>query len=252
MIVIAYAAGAVLVLAALIAAPATRATTFPLVVTAATVAIVGVLLHLQRRSRLQRTIAEIRRAESVVATGLIDAPEVDVAGLIGELRRLGFDMIAATDTSIGGGPQIRTWVLTERSGDAATWVEIGVARTPMAIFLSRAGDGRFLETTTSSDGATIDHPNLLARPIETSREDALRGHRATLAEWTARAGPPLVVRTLEDYRQVETELRERTGGMRIAAYLERVVEPDLRRWATCAAIGVATFLAVVLLPAIRY
>jgi hypothetical protein len=250
MIVVAYAVGAVVVLAALVADPASRATSFPLVVTAATVAIVGVLLLLQRRARLRRTVAEVRSAESVVASGLIEAPEVDVAELLGELRRLGFEMIAATDTTIGGGPPIRTWVLTESSGEATTWVEVGVARTPMAIFLSRAGDGRFLETTTTSDGATIDHPNLLARPIDTSVEDALRDHRATLAEWTSRAGPPIVVRTLEDYRRVETELRERTAGMRIAAYLERVVEPGLRRWAICAGIGVVTFLAVVLVPGI--
>lgn len=251
MIVAAYAVGAVLAVATVIIDAGSRATSFPLVVTAAAVATVAVLLLLQRRARLAHTIAEIRRAESVVATGLIEAPAVDVAELLGELRRLGFDMIAATDTAIGGGPPIRTWVLTERSGDATTWVEVGVARTPMAIFLSRADNGRFLETTTSSDGATIDDPNLLARPIETSVEDALRGHRATLADWTSRAGPPLVVQTLEDYRRVETELRERTGGMRIAAYLDGVVEPGLRRWAICAAIGVVTFFAVVLVPGIR-
>jgi hypothetical protein len=36
--------------------------------------------------------------------------------------------------------------------------------------------------------------------------------------------------------------------MRIAAYLERVVEPSLRRWAISAGIGVATFVVLVLLP----
>jgi len=122
-----------------------------------------------------------------------------------------------------------------------------LAGRPIAIFLSRAADGRFLETSYPL-GETIDHPNVFAHPIETSAGDALRDHRATLAEWTSRAGPPLVVRTLDDYRQVDTELRERTGGLRIAAYVERVVEPGLRRWAICAAIGVVTFLAVVLLP----
>ena len=57
-----------------------------------------------------------------------------------------------------------------------------------------------------------------------------------------------MVRTLDDYRTVETELRDRTGGMRIAAYVQNVVEPSIRNWAICAGIATAAFLAVVLLP----
>lgn len=247
MTVVAYAVGAVLVLAAVVRDPATMATLFPIVVTAAALAVAGSLLLLRRRGDLRRVLAEIRAAESVVATGLVEAPRPDVAALIGELRRLGFEMVGATDTSIGGGRPIRTWVLTDPGGPATTWVEVGIARTPIAIFLSRAADGRFLETS-FPDGATIDVPDLFARPIRASVGDALEGHRATLAEWSEQAGESLVVRTLDDYRLVETELRERTGGMRIADYIERVVEPSLRRWAISAAIGTATFFALVLLP----
>lgn len=247
MMPLAYAIGAALVIAAVIIDRGSMATVFPLVVTATSVAIAGVLLLLWRRATLRRTLAEVRHAESVVATDPIEAPPAAVAELIGELRRLGFEMIGATDTAVGGRPPIRVWLLTEIGGAATTWVEVTIARTPMAVFLSRAGDGRFLETS-YPDGETIDHPNVVAGPIRTSAGDALSEHRAALADWTSHAGPPLVVRTLDDYRQVETELRERTGGLRIAAYLERVVEPGLRRWAICAAIGVVTFLGVVLLP----
>jgi hypothetical protein len=228
---VAYAIGAVLAFAALIVDRGSLATVFPLVVTATSVG---------------RAATELRSAESVLVTSSDPLPD-DVAELIGELRRLGFDVIGAVDTAVGGRPSIRVWILAEHGGAATTWVEVTKARAPMAIFLSRGGDGRFLETS-FPNGETIDHPNVFARPIGTSTEDALRGHRAALAEWTARAGPPLVVRTIDDYREVETELRERTGGLRIAAYLERVVEPGLRRWAICAGIAIVTFFVVVLLP----
>jgi hypothetical protein len=247
MTVVAYAIGAVLAVAAVIRDRSSLGTVFPLVVTAATLAIVVVIVIFQRRATLRRTIAEIREARSVVATGLIEAPRTDVAELISELRKLGFEIVGATDTTVGGGRPIRTWVLTDSSGPGTAWIEVGIARTPIAIFLSRAGDGRFLETSFPS-GATIDVPNLLARPIGGSVEETLAGHRATLDEWTSSAGRPLVVRTLDEYRRVEDELRERTGGMRIAHYIESVVEPSLRRWAISAVIAVIAFLAVVLLP----
>lgn len=137
--------------------------------------------------------------------------------------------------------------MTERDLPATTWVELGFAGTPIAVFLSRSVDGRFLETS-FPQGATIDHPNVFARPIQVSLEAALREHRAILDDWASRAGAPLSVRTLEDYRHVETELRERTGGMRIAAYLERVVEPGLRHWTISAAIGLATLLTLAFIP----
>ena len=103
-----------------------------------------------------------------------------------------------------------------------------MAPNAIAVFLSRAGNGRFLETPFHR-GETIDHPDLLVRPVWTSVDEAVREHRATLAEWESQSGPPLVVRTLDEYRAVETELRDRTGGMRIAAYVESVVEPSIRR-----------------------
>lgn len=247
MTVVAYAVGAVLILAAVSSGAASRATVFPIVMAGSFLAVFGTVLLLWRRAGLRRALWAIRHAESVVATGPTEAPRAVVAALIGELRGLGFEMVAATDTAIGNGPLIRTWVLLAREDPATTWVEVGLARTPMAFFLSRAPDDRFLETSYPS-GETIDHPNLLARPVRTSVDDALREHLATLAEWTARLGPPLVVRTLDDYLKVETQLRERTGGMRIAAFLERLVEPGLRHWAFCAAIAAVTFVALVFLP----
>ncbi len=247
MIVVAYALGAIIAVAAVIAEPASIGTIFPIVVTAASLAIAYTLVLIWRRASLRRSITAMRTAESVVVTGLIEAPQMDVAELIGELRRLGFATVGATDTALEGGAPIRTWVLIDGTGPATTWIEVGMAPYPIAVFLSRAGNGRFLETPFHR-GEMIDHPDLFVRPVWTSVDEAVREHRATLAEWESESGPSLVVRTLDEYRTVETELRNRTGGMRIAAYVKNVVEPSIRRWAICAVIATAAFLVVVLLP----
>jgi hypothetical protein len=251
MIILAYAIGAALAVAAVVIDGRSMATVFPLVVTATSVAIAAVLLLFWRRATLERAAAQVCGAESVLVVS--SDPPPAVATLIGELRRLGFQVIGVTDTAVGRRPPIRVWILTEIGGTGTTWAEVTRARTPMVIFmsragdLSRAGDGRFIETS-YPNGESIDHQYLLARPIESSAEDALREHRAALAQWASHSSSPLVVRDLDEYRQVEAEFRERTGGFRIGAYLERVVEPGLRRWAIAAAIGVVTFLVVVLLP----
>jgi hypothetical protein len=248
--VIVYAIGAVLVLVAVVAGAASRATLSQIVIVATVVAMIGLVVLLSRRAALQRALAEIRAGQAVVAKGPIDPTRDDVATLIDELRRLGFELVGATDTMIGARSPIRTWVMTEGGWPGTTWVEVGLARAPVVIFLSRAADGRFLETV-FPDGATIDHPNVLTRPIETSLADAVAEHRAVLAEWTSRLGPPIAVRTLQDYRQVEPELRARTGGLLIAAHLERIVDPGIRRWAFSAAIGLITILTLVILTAMQ-
>lgn len=245
-----YAVGAVLILAAVAGGAADRTTLSQVAVVATVMALIGVVVLLSRRAALQRALAEIRAAQAAVATGPIDPRRDDVVALVDELRRLGFELVGATDTMIGARSPIRTWVMTDGGWPGTTWVEVGLARTPIAIFLSRATDGRFLETV-FPDGATIDHPNVFTRPIGTSVADALAGHRAVLAEWTSRLGPALTVRTLHDYRQVEPELRARTGGLLIASHLEGVVEPGLRRWGICAAIGLATVLTLVAITANR-
>jgi sugar phosphate permease len=61
MTVVAYAVGAILAVAAVIRDRSSLGTVFPLVVTAATLAIVVVIVIIQRRANLRRTIAEIRR-----------------------------------------------------------------------------------------------------------------------------------------------------------------------------------------------
>jgi hypothetical protein len=242
-----YLIGAILIVAAAVARVGDFGTLLMVTIVAASLAIVGVIFTFWRRASLQGAIEAVRDSRSVVAEGMIEAPQVDAAALIAALRRLGFEVAGATDTAVGGGEPIRTWVLTERGGEATTWIEVGIAGKAIAIFLSRGGDGRFLETS-FPDGAVIDHPNLFARPFGESVDDALRGHRKTLAEWTERCGPPLVVASLEDYLRVETELRDRTGGMRIAEHIEHVVTPGLRRWAIDAVIGTVAFFVLVLLP----
>ena len=251
MIILAYAIGAALSVAAVIIDGRSMATVFPLVVTATSLAIARVLLLLWRRATLGRAAGQVYGAESVLVVG--SDPPPAVATLLAELRRLGFQVIGVTDTAIGRRPPIRVWILAENGGAGTTWAEVTRARTPMVIFLSlagdlsRPGDGRFIETS-YPHGESIDHQYVLARPIESSTEDALREHRAALAQWASHSGSPVVVRDLDEYRQVEAELRERTSGFRIAAYLERVVEPGLWRWAISAAIGILTFFVVVLRP----
>ena len=252
MTVAAYGIGAVIALTAVLLGVGRGTVTMlgQIAVLATVVALVGVVVLLSRRAALERALSEIRAAQSVVVPDDVDGPAGDVGRVVDELGQLGFEMVGATDTLIGARSPIRTWVLTESRGLGATWVEVGSSRRAVAIFMSRAGDGRFLETV-FPNGATIDHPNVLARPIQTSLAEALRAHRAELSEWTTRAGPPLLVRTLADYRRVEPELRERTGGILIASHLERVVEPGLRHWASSALIGLATVLAIVAFTALR-
>jgi hypothetical protein len=251
MIILAYAIGAALSVAAVIIDGRSMATVFPLVVSATSLAIAGVILLLWRRATLERAAAQVYGAQSVLVVSADPPPAV--ATLLDELRRLGFEVIGVTDTAVGRRPPIRVWILTEKGGEGTTWAEVTRARTPMVIFmsragdLSRAGDGRFIETS-YPNGESIDHQYVLARPIESSAEDALREHRAALAQWASHSSPPVVVRDLDEYRQVEAEFRERTAGFRIAAYLERVVEPGLWRWAISAAIGVVTFFVLVLRP----
>lgn len=74
MTVVAYAIGAVAILAAVIARVLSAATVYPLVVVAAALAVFGVLLLLWRLSTLKRVLAEIRGANSVVAPDPIDPP----------------------------------------------------------------------------------------------------------------------------------------------------------------------------------
>jgi hypothetical protein len=243
---LAYAIGAIVALAVVILDGRSFATVFPIVVTAASIATAGVIVLLWRRVTLEGTAAQMRGAESVLVTSS-DPPRDDVATVLEDLRRLGFELIAATDTVVGRRPPIRVWILAEVAEPATTWVEVTIARTPIAVFLSRAGDGRFLETSFPR-GATIDESALYAHPVSTGLDDALDEHRARLAEWTTRAGSPLIMRTLDDYRRVEAEMRERTGGMRISAHIGHVVTPAIRRWAICAVIGVIAFLTLVLLP----
>jgi len=186
MIPLAYAIGAALAVAAVIIDGRNLATVFPIVVTATSVAIAGVILLLWRRATLERAADQVYDAQSDLVTG--SDPPPAVATLLGELRRLGFEVIGVTDTALGRRPLIRVWILTESGGAGTTWAEVTIAGKPMVIFmsragdLSRAGDGRFIETSYPR-GETIDHQYVLARPIKSSAEDALREHRAALAQW---------------------------------------------------------------------
>ncbi|HEV8546116.1 MAG TPA: hypothetical protein VGQ64_07465 [Candidatus Limnocylindrales bacterium] len=201
------------------------------------VGVVSLVVNVVSRRSLRRSIERIRSSTPVVAGGLVEAPPLDVATLIARIRQLGFDLAGATDTTIGGGP-IRTWVMLEPTGE--TWIEIGTAGGPIAIFLSQVTDARLVETSFPT-GATIDDPRLLAKPVATSPEDALAEHRKTVA---GLGGSRRTVATLDDYLAVELDQRARTGGMRIQDYLDRVVEPSIRDWAISVAVDAVAFVAL--------
>lgn len=194
-----------------------------------------------RGRQLRAIMSRIKAAAPVVPTGIVEAPPVPVASLLTELRGLGFTNVGATMTTVGGGSPMQAWILTGNPG--TTWVEVGLADSPMAIFLSQAAGGRFLETTTAG-GETIDHPALYARTMEADPAAAYAAHTATLAEWEAAAGPARRVTSLDDYLEAERAQRELTGGLRIAAFLDRVIEPGIRRWALATVIATAAVAAL--------
>lgn len=221
-------------------------TVYPVVL--ASVAIVACGFNVLRARTLRRILGRIKDAAPRMPSGLVEAPSAEVAALLGELRTLGFRDVATTETAIEGAPTMATWVMTGEPG--TTWVEVGMAASPMAIFLSQAADGRMLETSTAG-GELIDHPALFARTLDADPAAALAAHRATLAEWEARSGPARVVRTLDEYLEAEEDLRRLTGGLRIATYLDRVVEPGIRRWAMAAVIASLAVAALWGLDAVR-
>jgi hypothetical protein len=232
---IAAAVAALTVLA--VSGRADEALTRTIVIGHSILSVVALATNVALRGRLRRTIDRIRSAMPQVAGGLIEAPPFDVAELIAGIRPLGFDLSGATDTTIDG-PPIRTWVLLEEAGD--TWVEVGRAGGPIAIFLSEVAGGRLVETSFPK-GATIDDPRLLAAPVATDPGDALAAHRRILASL---GGSRRRVATLDDYRAAELDQRTRTGGMRIRDHLERVVRPSIRDWAISVAVDAAAIVAL--------
>lgn len=196
--------------------------------------LVALAMNVMTRRRLQRSIERIRGATPEVADMPIEAPPIDVAGLIERIRPLAFDLAGAIDMPMER-RRIRTWVLLESGGD--TWVEIGYAGGPIAVFLSEVAARRLVETSFPT-GATIDHPRLLAAPVVSSPSDALAAHREIVA---GLGGSRRSVTTLDDYLVAERDQRAWTGGMRIREHLERVIEPSIRDWGVSVAVDVVAF-----------
>ena len=218
-----------------------------LVVSASTAAsIVALVSAITSRRRLEASIARVRSAIPVVVEQSVEPPQDDVAEEMTRVRALGFDLAGATDTTVGR-RTIRTWVLVESTGE--TWVELGRTFIPIAIFLSdvlSAVGPRFVETAFPT-GEPIDDPSLLSQVVGDSEEAALTAHRAGVAQ---AGGAVRRVRTIDDYLAAEADHRERTGGMRIAAYLERVVRPSILEWAVSLVVDVVA-LAVLLAVTVR-
>jgi hypothetical protein len=193
------------------------------------------------RWRLRRLVERVKGVAPVVSPGLVEAPPPKLASLLAEIRGLGFALAGATDTTVAG-TTIQTWVLVETSGDA--WVESGVAGGPIAVFLSDAAGGRFIETGYPK-AEPIDDPRLLSQVVDSSVADALSAHRAAVE---AAGGATRSVTTLDDYLEAESAHRERTGGMRIQAYLDRVNGPAIREWGIAAAVALVCMGLVLFLP----
>ena len=200
--------------------------------------VVALGMNLYQRRRLKAIVTQVRDVAPVVVTGLVEAPDTNTGKLIGDVRRLGFTETFATDTTLGGST-IRTWVLLEPAGE--TWVEIGMALTPMAIFLSEVDGGRLVETA-FPHGEPIENPRLLAQVVKTDVRAAYEAQRAAVQ---AAGGSRREVRTLDDYLAAEREQRELTGGMRIQAHVENAIEPSIRDYAISAAIDAAAFVLLI-------
>jgi hypothetical protein len=208
-----------------------------LVIGGTAASIVGLLNGIVTRRRLIAAADRIRAAVPAVAPDPVEPPPPDLAAEIETIRRLGFQLIGATDTAMLG-RAIRTWVLTEPSGDV--WVEVGLASRPMAIFLTDAASGRFVETAYPT-GEPIDDPNLFSEVVASHEEEALTVHRATVRD---AGGAVRRVVSMDDYLAAEAEHRSRTGGMRLRAYVERVVRPSIRDWSIGLVVGVVGLAAL--------
>jgi len=123
------------------------------VIVHAVLAFTALVVNVASRRRLRRAMALMKTTVPVVVNEPILTPRADLATLIARVRELGFELIGGTDTTLSG-PPVRTWILTEPAGDV--WVEIGFAATPIAIFLSEAKGGRFVETAYPR-GSTLEH-----------------------------------------------------------------------------------------------
>jgi hypothetical protein len=194
------------------------------------------------RNRLRKSADAMKTTVPVVVRDPILTPPDEIATLIATVRALGFDLIGATDTTLRARP-IRSWILTEASGDV--WVEAGFAATPIAIFLSHAKRGRFVETAYPR-GATIDVPQLLAGPVASSPADALATQRERLA---AEGGPGRHVVTMDDYLSAEASQRASNAGMRIREHVARVVEPRIRDYAVSLVVDVVAIVVLIVAPA---
>jgi hypothetical protein len=195
----------------------------------AVVALTALFVNIWSRSRLRRAVQQIRSAETVRVDEPLLTPPANVGGLIAKFRPAGYQLVGAIDTSLGDGKPLRTWILT--GGDGQIWIEIGLAVTPMAVLLSQAPGGRFVETAYPR-GEEIDEPELLAGTVKSSVPDALAAQQERL---TSQGGPGRHVVTMDDYLEAERVQRDNNGGLRIKTHLARVVGPSIRDFAIAVA-----------------
>ena len=207
------------------------------VIVHAVLAFTALVVNVASRRRLRRAMALMKTTVPIVVSEPILTPRDDLAALIPRVRELGFELIGGTDTTLAG-PPVRTWIMTEPAGDV--WVEIGFAATPIAIFLSQASGGRFVETAYPR-GATIDVPELLAGPVSAGPPEALATQRERLA---GLGGPARPVVTMDDYLAVEAVQRASNGGLRIRDHLEHVVGPSIRDFAISLVVDALALVAL--------
>ena len=210
-----------------------------LVIGGTAASIVGLVNGIVSHRRLVAAADRMKAAVPTVSPDPIEPPRPDVAAEIETIRRLGFQLVGATDTVMHGRP-IRTWILTESSGDV--WVEVGLTFQPIVVFLSDGAGGRFIETVYPS-GEPIDDPDLFSEVVGSYEEEALTVHRAAVAE---AGGAVRRVVSMDDYLAAEAEHRNRTGGMRLRSYVERVVRPSIRDWSIGTVVGLVCLAALLL------
>lgn len=209
-----------------------------LLVSGATAAsILGLVSGIVSRRRLNAAADAMKAVVPAVVPEPIEPPGPDLAAEIETIRRLGFQLVGATDTAVHG-RAIRTWILTEPAGDV--WVEVGLTIAPMAIFLSDGAGGRFIETAYPT-GEPIDDADLFSEVVGSHEEEALAVHRSAVAQ---AGGAVRRVVTMDDYLAAEAEHRARTGGKRLRSYVDRVVQPSIRDWSIGLVVDLVALVAL--------
>jgi len=136
-----------------------------------------------------------------------------VAALARRLGSIGFRRIGERTLVLPDGTRRFEWDLVDAS--STTYVAIVPFRSGgRFVCYSAFADGAFVETSYPI-GTPVQRPDLVARVVATSPEDAVLAHRRLLSNASSAHGPALGNRSMEDLLARDATYRERHGGATI-------------------------------------